>query len=193
MTGAYLKVVLIVFVLVSLQMQAMLVCGSTCHNVPASVAQSAAIPSGSLLENVMCRATSDQSCSLYLPTNYTPQRKWPILYAFDPAARGLIPCYSLASSAYEQAESSLRAADYADAVFNFEVATEIAPDNPLLFFEMACAYALAGQKGRALQALRKAVEKGFSDLESITTNRALDSLRAEAVYMELVKRLQKKP
>jgi hypothetical protein len=39
--------------------------------------------------------------------------------------------------------------------------------------------------------LRKAIEKGFKDLESITTNRALDSLRGEAVYMEIVNSLKR--
>ncbi|MGH9966278.1 MAG: TPR end-of-group domain-containing protein [Pyrinomonadaceae bacterium] len=100
---------------------------------------------------------------------------------------------SLLIGAYEQGEGRLRAEDYAGAVYHFEIATEIAPDNPRLFFSLACAQALAGQKGRALQTLRRAIEKGFKDLESITTNRALDSLRKEAVYIEIVNSLKKEP
>lgn len=98
---------------------------------------------------------------------------------------------SLLVGAYEQGEGRLRAEDYAGAVYQFEIATEIAPNNPRLFFSLACAQALAGQKGRALQTLRRAIEKGFKDLESITTNRALDSLRGEAVYIEIVNSLKK--
>jgi predicted esterase len=28
---------------------------------------------------------------LYLPSNYTPDRRWPVIYAFDPFARGKVP------------------------------------------------------------------------------------------------------
>jgi hypothetical protein len=33
----------------------------------------------------------EQSYALYLPTRYNPRKKWPIVYAFDPGARGEIP------------------------------------------------------------------------------------------------------
>src|SRR6185369_9862596 len=33
----------------------------------------------------------DESYALYLPTGYTAARSWPILYAFDPLARGVVP------------------------------------------------------------------------------------------------------
>jgi tetratricopeptide (TPR) repeat protein len=35
-----------------------------------------------------CAAKPDQTYALYLPSTYTPTKKWPIVYAFDPAARG---------------------------------------------------------------------------------------------------------
>ncbi len=100
---------------------------------------------------------------------------------------------SLLAGNYEQAQGALRAADYAAAAYSFEIATEIAPDNGRLLFDLACAQAQAGDKKRALQSLRKAVEKGFSDLDSILTNRALDNLRGDAVYISLVKGLKKEP
>ena len=31
------------------------------------------------------------SYALYLPSNYTPQKRWPILLAFDPFGRGVSP------------------------------------------------------------------------------------------------------
>lgn len=100
---------------------------------------------------------------------------------------------SLLVGAYERAERSLRAENYSDAISNFEFATEVAPENPRLFFELACAHARSGQKGRALQALKKSIEKGFSDLDAILTNRALDSLRGEAAYLALIKGLKREP
>ncbi len=38
-----------------------------------------------------CAAKPDQSYALYLPSHYVPNKKWPIVYAFDPDARGEIP------------------------------------------------------------------------------------------------------
>lgn len=49
------------------------------------------IPKGQVIEKVVCSANSTQSYALYLPSNYVETRRWPILYAFDPAARGRIP------------------------------------------------------------------------------------------------------
>ena len=49
------------------------------------------IAKGVVVEKVVCRADPAQSYALYLPSNYDPSRKWPILYGFDPGARGRIP------------------------------------------------------------------------------------------------------
>lgn len=46
---------------------------------------------GKVLEKVSCQKDANQSYALYLPTSYTPARRWPILYAFDPGARGALP------------------------------------------------------------------------------------------------------
>jgi tetratricopeptide (TPR) repeat protein len=39
---------------------------------------------------VVCRNIPAQSYALYLPTGYDRERRWPILYVFDPAARGRV-------------------------------------------------------------------------------------------------------
>jgi predicted esterase len=46
----------------------------------------AELPRGTLVEKVTCAGQPEQAYSLYLPSSYTPERRWPILYAFD--ARG---------------------------------------------------------------------------------------------------------
>lgn len=46
---------------------------------------------GVVIPNVVCIDHPDQSYALFLPSNYSPERKWPILYLFDPAARGSMP------------------------------------------------------------------------------------------------------
>jgi predicted esterase len=52
---------------------------------------STAVPQGQLIEKVICAGDPNQSYALYLPRNYDKNRKWPVLYAFDPGARGRIP------------------------------------------------------------------------------------------------------
>lgn len=46
---------------------------------------------GELSPKVACAAQPEQSYALYLPANYTSAKTWPIVYAFDPAARGDLP------------------------------------------------------------------------------------------------------
>lgn len=46
---------------------------------------------GRVLEKVVCRANSGQTYALYLPSYYTPDRQWPIIYALDAGARGILP------------------------------------------------------------------------------------------------------
>jgi dienelactone hydrolase len=49
------------------------------------------LPSGQIIEAVACEGDPDQSYALYLPSAYTPEKRWPIVYAFDPLARGKVP------------------------------------------------------------------------------------------------------
>lgn len=57
----------------------------------AAHAQTDSIPRGQIVERIEALNDSSQSYALYLPSNYTPDRKWPVLYAFDPGARGRVP------------------------------------------------------------------------------------------------------
>jgi dienelactone hydrolase len=49
------------------------------------------LPAGATIARVVCRRNAAQSYALYLPANYAGDRVWPILYAFDPGARGQLP------------------------------------------------------------------------------------------------------
>ena len=54
----------------------------------AALPVSAELPRGQIVEGVTCAADEAQAYTLYLPAGYTPERKWPILYAFDSHGRG---------------------------------------------------------------------------------------------------------
>ena len=49
------------------------------------------LESGKVLSNVIPAARADQSYALYLPSTYSPDRKWPLLLSSDPLARGSAP------------------------------------------------------------------------------------------------------
>lgn len=46
---------------------------------------------GEIVERVSCIDAPDQSYALYLPSGYTPERRWPVVIALDPVARGREP------------------------------------------------------------------------------------------------------
>jgi dienelactone hydrolase len=61
-----------------------------------------ALPAGRITEDVKCAAEPGQSYAVYVPSGYSPDRLWPVILAFDPAARGRIPVerYQAAAEAY---------------------------------------------------------------------------------------------
>jgi dienelactone hydrolase len=48
------------------------------------------LPAGALVPKVACDADPKETYALYLPSNFSPERKWPIIYVFDPGARGAV-------------------------------------------------------------------------------------------------------
>jgi len=72
---------------VRLSVLVVLIAHSTVH----AIAQTDSIPRGQVVERIAALNDSSQSYALYLPSNYTPDRKWPVLYALDPGARGRVP------------------------------------------------------------------------------------------------------
>lgn len=56
---------------------------------------------GSIIDSIFCSADPTQSYALYLPTYYQANRSWPIIYIFEPAARGALPLKIFQKSAEE--------------------------------------------------------------------------------------------
>ncbi len=56
---------------------------------PAEMPQ--AIQPGEIAENVQSRHAADQSFAVYLPSTYTAERTWPVLFLMDPRGRALVP------------------------------------------------------------------------------------------------------
>jgi len=60
------------------------------QNPPANSAQPV-LQTGAINPRVTCAAKPEQSYALYLPSHYAPDKRWPIVYAFDPDGRGSVP------------------------------------------------------------------------------------------------------
>lgn len=67
------------------------VCFGLSLSIPAAAQSRSEFTVGAITDKVVCQADATQSYALYLPTGYTPQRSWPILYGFDPGGRGRQP------------------------------------------------------------------------------------------------------
>jgi dienelactone hydrolase len=48
-------------------------------------------PAGQFLENIICKHDTSQSYALYLPSGYSPEKAYPVVFAFDPHGTGKLP------------------------------------------------------------------------------------------------------
>ncbi len=55
------------------------------------IASKETFPKGQIIEQVICKDDPSQSYAMYLPGAYTSEKKYPILYAFDPHGAGRLP------------------------------------------------------------------------------------------------------
>jgi poly(3-hydroxybutyrate) depolymerase len=65
--------------------------GPTQEKPPAAASRAFVLQKGQIVPSVRSEAKPDQSYALYVPTNYAPERRWPIIYVFDPDASGSRP------------------------------------------------------------------------------------------------------
>lgn len=59
------------------------------------------------------------------------------------------------------------------------------PANPLVFYNLACSYSLAGEFDQAANALEKSLELGYRDFEWLAKDPDLKPLRAHALFNDL--------
>ncbi|HLK62141.1 MAG TPA: tetratricopeptide repeat protein [Bryobacteraceae bacterium] len=57
----------------------------------AGVVSAQELPRGQVIDRVEIAGSDRQSYALYVPSNYSAGRTWPILYCLDPGARGRVP------------------------------------------------------------------------------------------------------
>lgn len=67
--------------------------------------------------------------------------------------------------------------------------SRIKPDNKLVRYNLACSYALTGQKDKAILSLNKAIELGYCDIEHLSQDRDLDAIKSDPRFQDIVKKL----
>jgi tetratricopeptide (TPR) repeat protein len=87
---------------------------------------------------------------------------------------------------YEDSMRYIQHKRYDLAVASLSLDAQVMPDNPRVLFRLATAYSLNNDKKRAIETLKKAVEKGFNDVTEIESNAALAPLRQDGEYKKIV-------
>ncbi|MBL9209713.1 MAG: hypothetical protein JNL92_04550, partial [Opitutaceae bacterium] len=59
--------------------------------LPAAVSGAPTLPQGEVLAQVACASDATQTYALYVPRSFDPAKKSPVLFCFDPGARGRVP------------------------------------------------------------------------------------------------------
>jgi len=95
-------------------------------------------------------------------------------------------------SIFEPTSQLIRSKKYELAIANLVIDVELLPDNAGPSYSLARAYALKGDKRRAIEALNKAVQKGFANTADLEGNHDLDSIRDEAGFKQIVEQLKQK-
>ena len=92
-----------------------------------------------------------------------------------------------ADYALNLATALFRAGNYRDAIPAYEKALDLGADFPSnMAYNIACAYALLGDKEKALAWLSKSFDMGFRNLELARTDPDLASLHGDARFQQLV-------
>ena len=67
--------------------------------MPLCVAAAEEIIPGKIVDPIVCAKDPSQSYALYLPSNYTPEKTWPVIFCLDPVARGRVGVERLQAAA----------------------------------------------------------------------------------------------
>ncbi|RME75522.1 MAG: tetratricopeptide repeat protein, partial [Planctomycetota bacterium] len=118
------------------------------------------------------------------------------VYGFEYLARaGLEPLLQSpevkAQIAMDQGIRYLQIGRYERAIAEFETVLEIEPGNFIALYNLACAYALAGDAERACTYLERSVQAGFDDLEHIESDPDLDAIREHPRYRKVIEALRR--
>ena len=79
---------------------------------------------------------------------------------------------------------------YARAVTNLQLAAQVNPQNPYVHYEIAKAYALDGQRKKAISALNDAASRGFSNSAMVASEPAFTDIRNDQQFVKILAEIQ---
>lgn len=65
----------------------------------------------------------------------------------------------------------------------------IQPENKLIRYNLACSYALTGEKDKAINCLSKAVELGYRDIEHLRQDHDLDAIKSDPRFQNIMNKI----
>jgi len=68
---------------------------------------------------------------------------------------------------------------------------QLEPENPVVFYNLACSYSLTDQFDRAAQALQKAIALGYQDFEWLAKDPDLKKFRQQPAYRDLKEKIRR--
>ena len=80
--------------------------------------------------------------------------------------------------------AQLRAEDFGQAYLTLQKLKNFQPQNPSLFYNLACYYSLTKQPEFGVIAIQKAVQLGFKNFQTLKTDPDLENLKIDQAYNE---------
>ena len=87
---------------------------------------------------------------------------------------------------YHLAKLYVGTSEYEEALILYQKLIVLLPDNPAVDYNIACIYARQNNSEKSVHWLKKAVAKGFNDLEHIKNDSDLDNIRDSSHYREFL-------
>ena len=72
------------------------------------------------------------------------------------------------------------------AIKDYEKAIELNPERARSYYNLACCYSLQGDKDKAIEYLRQAIEKGYNNFERMKKDTDLDNIRNDPRFIKLI-------
>ena len=95
----------------------------------------------------------------------------------------------IAISAFETANATRRRKDFVATRKLFQVALATRPDSPDLLYNIACMYALEGNRKDAIRTLKSSIDHGFKNTDLLKTDPDLEKLRSDPDFREVLEKV----
>lgn len=81
---------------------------------------------------------------------------------------------------------------YREGLLLDEKLARMRPDDPVIFYNLACSYSLLNEHSLALSAIKRAIDLGYDDFEHLHADPDLANLMADEQFCQYLKDVQRK-